>query len=483
MIYLAFDIGTTGTKAALITAEGEVLETGYQSYVSFSAEGGIAEQDANDWYLASCQASKQLDGTKAEAIVLTGQMQNVILLDALGEPLRPVILYSDSRARKEAQAFQNSLGIAQLRKLTGNDQEAGSLLAKLEWLKTHERSALAKARYLLLGAADYLAFKLTGQAFSDSTTASTTGLMDLATRDWADGLLKELKLLEFKPLFPQLVTGGQAVGQVQPDKHEALGVRAGLPVYLAPGDAASASLGIGSGVVGQAYAYMGSSGWLAFSSTSAGLPEKGVFSLAHPDPKLFICIAPLLTAGGNLDWAKTQFGYNSYDTMIGEALARPISPLLYLPYLQGERSPFSDPHARAAFIGLNASHSKADMARAVLEGLAFAYKQALEALIDEPVAKLLLTGGGSRSPAFAQLLASISGLTLGIPNDTEYTGLRGAVLAAEALKNRRGYQLKPEIRYEFMPELVPAYQEKYQLFLEAYKQLKDLFKKMAAFSN
>ena len=478
MIYLALDVGTTGLKAALLSHEGEVLATASATYPSMARAGGIVEQDVSDWWQATMTVLQTLDTAKVQAIVLTGQMQDLILLDSAGHAVRPVILYSDSRATAEAEAIKVEIGVSSLREVTGNDQESGSLLAKLRWLQIHEPASLKQAKYLFLGAAEYLAFKLTARALSDTTTASTSGLMDLGARVWATELIKELYLQEVMPLLSELVPGGLEAGKLKPEVAQSLGLRAGMSVYLAPGDAGTASLGIGSGVPGRPYAYMGTSGWVAYSSSYRAEPSQGVFTLAHPEADLFICVAPLLTAGGNLDWAKEQFGFSSYDQMIKTAMARPQSSLLYLPYLNGERAPFSDPKARGAFIGLSASHTQADMARAVLEGVAFAYQHALNSLIQEPLTDLLFTGGGSRSNQFSQLLADIVGLTVSVPESPEFIGLRGAVLAVEAVKTGRGYDLSPDLAKRLEPKKATSYEAKYEHFLEAYRALKNLFQKL-----
>ncbi len=478
MVYLIFDIGTSGTKVALLSEAGGILKSSYRSYPTFAADG-MVEQDANDWWQAACEVAQELEPQNVKAIILTGQMQNLILLDNDGNLLRKVILYSDTRSTHEAETIKQRLGLEYLRNLTGNDQEASGLLAKLLWLKEHEPDILQRAKHLLLGAADYLAFKLSGQTFCDTTTASTTGLMDLEQCSWLPSSFFSTIDIDVTQLFPKLVSGGTQVGQVQSEASKALSVPEGIPVYLSPGDAGTATLGIGSGEVGKPYAYIGSSGWVAFSSSQKGKPETCVFTLAHPQDKKYICVAPLLTAGGNLDWAYKQLGFDNHEQMIDAALAQAPSNLIYLPYLNGERSPFNDPHARASFIGLTSHHSKADLARAVLEGVAFAYKHALDALMTEPFSNLALTGGGARSVKFCQLLADVLGISVSVPEEAEHNGLRGALLAVQvSQKERPNYTLELDgVRLE--PNVEINYQEKYQWFRDAYLSLKVLFQKMA----
>lgn len=484
--WLALDIGTTGAKAALLDSDGRALRSSYRDYPTHAAEGGVAEQDVRDWWRAAASAAHELAAGELQGIVITGQMQDIVLLDAQGEPVRPVMLYSDSRAHAEAAALNESAGSDWLRELTGNDQGAGSLIARLRWLAAHESESLRRAAHLLIGAADAVVFRLTGRACSDTTTASTTGLMDLAARAWLSAAQWErCGVRDARALLGELVPGGAQVGAVQPAAAAEWGVRVGTPVFLAPGDAGAATLGAGSGISGRPYAYIGTSGWVAYTAQQPGSPENGVFTLAHPLARHTICVAPLLTAAGNLDWAKAVFGAHSHSQMVEAALAQPPARLLYLPYLNGERSPFSDPFARGAFIGLEAHHTQADLARAVLEGVAFAYRHALDSLIQAPVEHLVLTGGGTRSAGWCQMIADVCGVSVSIAPDAANVGLRGALLAARVARGDCADYSLPDTRQPgetLMPQAAPRehYQRQYAHFRAAYPALKALFAQMAA---
>ncbi len=477
-VWLGLDLGTTGLKAALLNASGEILQSAYRAYPSRSQAPGWVEQQAEDWRQAAQDAVRVLDTSLVTALALTGQMQDVILCDETGRPLRPVILYSDSRAALEAAQLDESVGRARLWRLTGNEQGASGVLAKLRWLAAHEGASLERATHLFLGAAEYLAFLLTGVAASDSTTASTTGLLELASRRWL-GLEQGLPPQALR-LLPKLVDGGAEVGALRSALARDWGLKPGLPVHLGPGDAGAATLGAGGGVPKRPYAYLGASGWVAFTSEARAPLQSGVFTLAHPDPQRFICVAPLLSAGGNLDWLLALFGLEDHAALVTEALERPVSSLLYLPYLKGERSPFNDPDARAAFIGLNASHSRGDLARAVLEGVAFAYRHLLDALLEAPPDGLVLTGGGARASLFCQLIADVTGLSVTVLAEAEHVGIRGAVLAAQVWRGEReGYGVLPAARQVLRPQ-PSALTDKYELFRQAYPALRPLFQKMAA---
>jgi xylulokinase len=507
-MWLALDIGTTNAKAALLDADRNVLFRAEASYPSHSAAGGISEQNSKDWWLAACQVMQdlnlqaatadQLGLKRVTAVAITGQMQDVLLLDASGDPLRPVILYSDSRAQTEAAevAQLSEQSGYDLLEITGNQQTAAGLLAKLRWLGRHEPELMAHADKLFSGAAELVAYKLTGAHASDTTTAATTGLMDLDARAWLDNnVFEALELPNIPPLLPQLVSGGTQVGTVSANATTFLDLPEGTPVYLGPGDAGATTLGAGSGDLGRAYGYIGTTGWWAFSSTRRGNSARGVFTLAHPHPERTICVVPFMAAGKNLEWLATILSDDSsaqldYNAFITTARARPVSPLIYLPYLSGEPSLLGDPNARGSFVGLASQHTRADLVRAVLEGVAFAYKYALDALVSPPPQQLTLTGGGSKSRAWCQLIADITGVRVQIMPNASDVGLQGVVLAAQVARGEcEGYGLEVEVASDddsddvLLPQQNAIYDSKYAMFQQTYTSLKDIFQELAGLDN
>jgi xylulokinase len=482
-LWLAFDIGTTGTKAALLDEAQKVLATAYASYEAMRASNGVVEQNPKDWWKAVIETTGALSSHKSfseiKSIVLTGQMQNVTLLNDAGEPLRNTILYSDSRAQAEAKEIIAKLGADELYNKTGNEQDSAGLLAKLLWLKHHELENAQQAKYIFLGAADVIALWLTGQGVTDTTTASTTGLMNIETRQYLEPFFKALGLETLQDKLPTLQSGGKLAGHLTTKVAKELGLTLDLPVYLAPGDAGGTTLGAGAGELGEAYVYIGTSGWVAFSSEERAR-EGGVFTLAHPDSKRFVQIAPLLTAGGNLQWVRDLFASDDYETLIAEALETPLQQLLYLPYLNGERCPVRDSLARGAFIGLSSNTTKAEMVRVVLEGVVFNYRQALQLLCPIFPKTLTLTGGGTKSAQWCQLFADILGIPVQVMNDAEYVGVRGAQLSAlVTLGVRKDYTLKNDCK-TFVPKqsLEAHYAKLFDAYLGIYPALRETFKKL-----
>lgn len=489
-LHLAFDIGTTETKAALLTPDSQLVGAAYRGYDTARSSGGVAEQRAQDWWRAVAESSRELgELSDVEAVVVTGQMQNLTLVDEQNVPLRPTLLYSDTRAGAEAEQLVREVGRERLQALTGNEQDAGSLLAKLLWLERYEPASLGRARTLFLGAADFVVAELTGARVSDTTTASTTGLMELATRRPLPAtVFAQLGLEQIPELLPAFVPGGSRAGLLRAAVAVTLGLRAGIPVYLGPGDAGAATVGAGSGEPGRAYGYIGTSGWVGFSAHRRADPASGAFTLAHPHPTMFFQVAPLLTAGGNLQWIRDLFAQDlygcaddSFDEIIEGALQREPGPLLFLPYLNGERSPIRDSAARGAFVGLSSRTVKADLYRAVLEGVIYSYRHALETLLPGGMDALTLTGGGTRSASWNALFATVMGLPVRTLEEPENVGVKGAHHCVRVVEGRAGsYSFATHTSTRVPdPSLKGHYDRMFALYLDLYPNLRGTFRKLA----
>jgi len=437
---LAIDIGTTGAKAALVNRAGAILAAALATYPTYTAAGNVVEQNPPDWWEATCRALHDLwaqtgDKARIAAVILSGQMQDTILLgDA--EVVGPALLYSDSRAQVEATDIEERVGAETLTAITGNAQSASSVLAKWRWLATHAPARLAATRTLLPGSHDYVAWRLCGVRAADPTTAATTGLLDWRTRTWAHALLMQLGL--DVSLLPALHPSGTPIGMVGADAAIATGLPPGTPVLQGVGDLGATTVGVGAAEPGMIYAYLGTSGWIAASQdTAVPMPARGVFTICHPQPARYIQVAPVLTAGGNLEWLRralamaegAQPEYARLNALAAQA--RPGSGrVIYLPYLNGERSPFSDPNARAGFLGISGATTQADLVRAVMEGTAFAYRSLREALGIAARSPLILAGGGGKSPVWAQILADVLGQPVRVAATPGDAPARGAALIA-----------------------------------------------------
>ena len=492
---LAIDIGTTGAKAALVTRYGALLASALATYPTHTAAGNIVEQTPQEWWDAVCAALRDIWASapadvRVAAVILSGQMQDTIPLGD-GDAVGPALLYSDSRAQVEAAEIEQIVGAAELTAITGNAQGAASVLAKWRWLATHAPARLAATRTILLGSHDYVAWRLCGVRSADPTTAATTGLLDWRTRTWATGLLEQLGL--GAALLPTLHAAGTPIGAVSTAAAQATGLRAGTPVLQGVGDLGATTVGVGAAEPGALYAYLGTSGWIAANQDAATpMPERGVFTICHPQPGRYIQVAPVLTAGGNLEWlrralATPESGQAEYARLNARAAqAQPGSGgVLYLPYLNGERSPFSDPLARAGFLGISGATTQADLVRAVMEGTAFAYRALREALRVTQHGPLVLAGGGAQSPVWAQILADVLGNSVQVaaaPGDAPARG--AALIAGRALgwyaSLTPGDDFFPaQARYAPLAPNVRRYDRLYAVFDGLYPALRASFAALA----
>jgi len=440
---VAIDIGTAGAKAALVERGGRVLASALATYPTHSAAGNMVEQHPQDWWAATVHALhalwRQVPAAQVAAVILSGQMQDTILLGE-EESVGAAILYSDSRAQAEAASIERRVGAAVLVERTGNTQGAASVLAKWCWLARHEPERLAATSTILLGSHDYVAWRLCGVRATDPTTAATTGLLGWRNGAWLHDLLEDLGL--DSTLLPALNPAGAALGQVSAAAAADTGLRAGTPVLQGVGDLGATTVGVGAAEPGTVYAYLGTSGWIAVSCDEAEpLAERGVFTICHAQVGRWIQVAPVLTAGGNLEWLRQVLAplgqplpaYVTLDQLA--AGARPGSGgVVYLPYLNGERSPFNDPQARAGFLGISGSTTQAELVRAVMEGVACAYRALREAIGVVQSGPLLLAGGGGQSAVWAQILADVLAAPVQVaaaPGDAPARG--AAIVAGRAL--------------------------------------------------
>ena len=406
---LALDLGTSGAKAALIDpADGSYHGEAFEPYPTDTGADGRVEQHPADWVAAARACAARLPG--ADAIALTGQMQDLICLDADGSPMAPAVLYSDTRARAEADALHRALG--DWNRITGNEQSATSNAAMFM------RSGLTPAR-ILFSPSGYLAHHLGLGAHVDSTTASTTGLIDAATGDFSPAVCRAAGITV--DMLPAITDG--LLGEVD-----------GVPVVLAPGDATSTTAGIGGLAPGDDYVYLGTSGWYAFLADEDVELSGAVHRLAAPGGRR-LHISAVSSAGALADWGRQNLLSGASPAEADAAVAagpRAPSGLLALPSLNGERFPVRDDALGAAITGIRATTTPAQMYRALLESVAFGLSHAMA---EEPVDRPLpVVGGGAASLPWLEILADVTGrpvtrVTTG--RDAALTG--AALIAAEAL--------------------------------------------------
>ncbi len=487
-VILAIDVGTSGAKVSLVDRAGTLKAIAYNAYV-LHGEGNFVEQNPEDWWQAVATGIRSLHVENPETtiagIALSGQMQDLILLEA-GETLGNAILYMDSRAQDENRRVHACLDTERLQHITLNLQDASSLLAKLLWFKEKRSSLYQQADILLIGAHDYIAYKLCGAHRADYTTASTTGLFDAVKNEWAFDLLQCLDLRT--DWLPRLTVAGEPIGAVSRQAADETGLTQGIPVFQGAGDVASATLGAGAGEIGHSYIYLGTSGWYAVTSENTIDPNTGIFNLRHPEPGQWISVGHLLAAGSNFDWLCRQFGHLELEA-IGELdglpqaminkMAGSASPgcggLVYFPHPAGLRSPVRDPQARGVFFGLTPTTTRQELYRAVLEGVAYALRSIRELIIVQSTDdEVNIAGGGAKSAVWTQIFADVFACKVNVLADPMNVGTRGAALSVgrtlgwySSYRPSEAYFPVTQV-FEPQPTAVACYENLYAVFQGLY---------------
>ena len=410
---VGLDVGTTGVKALAITPQGEVVGSAEEGYALSTPHPGWAEQDPEDWWRASEAALARL-GAGAERVGLSGQMHGLVCLDGRGEVLRPAILWNDQRTAAECAEIEQRVGLERLIALTGNRALAGFTAPKLLWLRRHEPDVYARIDRIVLPK-DYVRLRLTGEWAIDAADASGTLLFDVANRRWSDEVLDALEI---------------PAGWLPPVSEST--------AIAGAGDQQAAALGVGVITPGIVSVVLGTSGVvLAALPEYAHEAEARVHAFCHAAPGLWEAMGVMLNAAGALRWFRDALApAASFDELTAEAARREAGAdgVVFLPYLQGERTPHADPSATASFTGLALRHDRSALARAVLEGVAYGLRDSLELLRELGVAPTSgrASGGGARSRLWLEIVASVLGLPLERTGVDEGSAYGAALLAGVA---------------------------------------------------
>lgn len=492
MTIATYDIGTTAVKGALINERGEVLASASKPITTL-LENGRKEQRPQEWYDAFCLISKEFADIRgvnpAEAVIMSGQMQDVIPIDRYGRTLGNAILYSDGRAAAEAQELVALLGKEYLESVTGNHYDGSLPLPKLVWLRKNQPELYGRIHKVLISAKDYIILKLTEQAAGDMTSCSTAGAMNLASGAWDAGILSAAGI---EPqIMPELYYPHQTVGALTKAGADATGFPAGIKVYAGVGDAGAATLASGITRTGEYNINLGTSGWVSTISKTVFTGAEGVFNLAAMERNSYINVVPFLNAGNVHKWISGLFtadgpqGDINYD-YVEERLkeSRPGSGgVVFLPYLNGERFPVMDAEVKGSFLGITAATEKGDMIRSCLEGVAFSIRQGIECIGAKP-RSISVIGGGGRIGIWNQILADILNKTVYVYLDSEILpalALGAAVLLAEGIIQDYSeftdslQDKERSVAYEPNPGRAVLYDTLYKKYLTIYPIVKTYY--------
>jgi len=443
---LGIDIGTSGTKVIAIDESGKLAASASAEYELLTPRPLWAEQRAEDWWAAVCaccqKITAKIPASEIKGIGLSGQMHGLVMLDKAGEVLRPAILWCDQRTQSQCDTITATVGKELLVAETSNPVLTGFTAPKIIWARENEPAIYDRAVMHLLPK-DYIRYKLTGEFATEVSDASGTSLLNVPERRWSTVVLDKLGIpLEY---LPKVYESYEISGQVSESAAKLTGLAIGTPVAGGGGDQAAGAVGNGiveSGIISVA---SGTSGVVfAFADSPAVDPQLRVHTFCHAVPGKWHVMGVMLSAGGSLRWYRDTLaqpekvvagllGTDPYELITREAatIAPGSEGLLFMPYLTGERTPHPDPLARGAFVGLTVRHTRAHMARSVLEGVAYGLRDSLEIMRSMGVSTVNVraSGGGARSAVWRQIQADVFRAPLSTMTVDEGPALGVALLA------------------------------------------------------
>ena len=455
---LGIDLGTTGVKAALFAADdGHILASAFFEYPLLHPHPGWAEQNPADWWNATvsairaCMAQARLRGVEprdVRGVGLSGQMHGVVLLDEHDEALRPCIIWADQRSDAQCRWITERVGAARLIEMVSNPALTGFSAPKLLWVRDNEPEIFARAKTVLLPK-DYIRYRLTGVKGMEISDAAGTCLLDVKRGAWSGEVLAALEL--DPALLPSVIPADAVAGAITAEAAALTDLAPGTTV--AGGGADNACGAVGNGVVrsGLALVSIGTSGVVLAHADTPQVDTSGpvprVHTFNHAVPNAWYLMGVTQGAGLSLRWVRDNIGLpesamerwsgvDAYELLVKEAAFVPAGSegLIFLPYLQGERTPHLDPYARGGWIGLTASHNRRHLVRSVLEGVAFSLKDCFGIIREQGLAieQVRATGGGAKSALWRQIIADILGVELVTTNATEGPAFGAALLAGVA---------------------------------------------------
>ena len=448
---LGIDIGTGGTRALILRGDGRIVASATEEHEPFaSPQIGWAEQRPEDWWRASgvaVRAALAQSGLRAEDIAcvgFSGQMHGAVMLDGAGEVVRPALIWCDVRTEKQCEWLNQKIGAEKLIQLTCNPALPNFTLTKFLWVRENEPENWKRVRSVMLPK-DYVRFRLTGERAIDVADASGTLMLDVAKRVWS---VEVLKAADIDPtLLPRVFESPDVCGAVSAQGAKATSLAVGTPVVAGAGDQAAGATGMGIVAPGAVSATIGTSGVVFAATDRPALDPRGrLHTFCHAVPGRWHVMGVTQAAGLSLRWFRDNFvaaseksaGMDAYEKLTAEAATAPAGSdgLLWTPYLMGERTPHLDGNARGALIGLTASHKRAHVVRAILEGVAYSLKDSFTIFgeMKLPVKSIRLGGGGARSELWRQIQADVYGHEVEIVEAEEGAAYGAAILAGVGAK-------------------------------------------------
>ncbi len=414
MLFIGLDVGTTGTKAIVADRQGNILGKGYHEYeLQFPTDGWV-EQNAEDWWTATVQAIRQAtadlpDRSRIRSIGISTQGASMLAVDGNGRPLTPAITWMDHRACQQASALAQTVGADTIYHKSGWQVDATLDAAKIMWIREHLPQVFSAAGRFV-STLEFINGRLCGRFVIDPTNGAIRQMLDLHTGQWDDDILDVIGITTDR--LPVVQPSGSFVGNLTKDAANELGLDPSVQVFNGAHDQYCAAMGAGAVNVGDMLLATGTT-WVVLGVTKEPLyTDSHISPGVFPAPGKYGAMASLLSAGSALKWYRNIIG-SDFAEMDAKAADRALSAadVLFYPYLSGTGFPKSQANAKGCLLGLDLHHDQYDIARALMEGVAFETAIALEEFSRHgmPVKRLMMTGGAAKSRLWSELVGYITG--------------------------------------------------------------------------
>lgn len=491
MYFLGIDLGTSSVKILAINANDEIVGDITKEYPVYFPQEKWAQQEPTDWWKQTVLAIKELidklriPRNQVRGIGFSGQMHGLVALDADNAVLMPAILWCDQRTQTECDEITDFFGQEKLSQLTSNKALTGFTAPKILWVKKNMPEVFAKIKHILLPK-DYIRLMLTGDYATDMSDASGMLLLDVKNRRWAKEMLDFLEIKEEQ--LPKLYESYEVTGVVSESVKAELGLEGEILVVGGAGDQAAGAIGSGTVEEGIISVTLGTSGVVFAPHEAYAVDERNrLHSFCHANGK-YHSMGVMLSAANCLKWW-TDLVHTDVDinALLEEAAMAETGSknLIFLPYLMGERTPYSDPDAKGSFVGMTTTTTRGHMTRALLEGVAFGLYDSLKILetLEVPIKQVRVIGGGAKSSLWKQILADVFSAEIQEINTNQGGALGAAILAAVGAQRyanvEEGCQAMIKVVNSITPinKNVERYKDKYTLYVELYGDLKEWFQK------
>lgn len=477
--FIGLDIGTSAVKGILLS-ERSIIKTASKDYPVYYPQDGWCEQNPQDWYESGISVIKELvsdiEKSNVVSIAFSGQMHGLVMLDDNDQVIRPAILWNDSRSVHETEYLNNIIGKNTLQHSTGNIAFAGFTATKLLWVKNNEPSNFKKIQKVMLPK-DYVSYKLSGVFATDCSDAAGTLYFDTKNRCWSLPMLQILGISEDN--LPKIYESNQVVGTLEKSVAAEIGLSENVEIIIGAGDNAASAIGTETIKDGDCNISLGTSGTVFVASDAFNYAPNGAIHTFCSATGKYHYLACILSAASCQKWWIEDITKSSYNGDVSKYVGK--SPVMFLPYLMGERSPINDSNIRGAFFELSLNTARDEMTLAVLEGVAFAIRQNLNIIRDLGVHidTSKICGGGTKNIQWVKIIASVLNINILLPKNEHGAVLGAALLGANACLTADEYErLKTSIEPDYVQitpnnQLVKYYNEKYGKWIKLYPKIKE----------